>query len=316
MPPQLTVGKYQPTKQPIPQAYGSTAPYAVTPPPPAYGGGVPDLSWMTKKPYGWSPSATYAGTEQPLAPPPSTTITAPSTEGTAFGGSPSADWSSMIGGSWEVAQAEALMAQQMEQARNAFQGDLRSAFIDMGYQGDTSKLGDFSKYIDKDTIQKAIDNKYSQYAQVEQQRSHADAINQALLASRGGTTSGLATTTATDLAGQVEQARYEGLRGFLQQGRAGLGNLTSLQGQLSQGVMQARFAAAQRLAQMYAASAQPTYGGGGGGGGEGPPPYQYGSYDYSQIPMDTFTGPYNPKNPWKIPITTGPYGPGSWPTQR
>jgi hypothetical protein len=164
------------------------------------------------------------------------------------------DYASMIGGSYEVDAAESAMASQMAAARAQFQAQLRQNFIDLGYSGDMTKdngLGDFSKYIDKDTIQKAIDNKYSAYAQVKQQEAKTNAANDALLASSGLSLGGTTTATATDTINQAEQARYEGLRNFLSGGQAGLSNLTNLKLQLAQGVAQARAAAASRLAQMY-----------------------------------------------------------------
>jgi hypothetical protein len=164
------------------------------------------------------------------------------------------DYGSMIGGSWEVEAAESAMASQMAAARAAFQQQLRQNFIDLGYSGDLTKengLGDFSKYIDKDTIQKAIDNKYSAYATIKQQEAKANAANDALLASSGLSLGGTTTATATDTINQAEQARYEGLRNFLSGGQQGLSNLTSLKAQLAAGVAQARAAAAARLAQMY-----------------------------------------------------------------
>lgn len=163
------------------------------------------------------------------------------------------DYSSMIGGSYEVEAAESAMASQMAAARAAFQQSLRQNFIDLGYAGDLKEggLGDFSKYIDKETMQKAIDNKYSSYAQIKQQEAKTNAANDALLASSGLSLGGTTTATATDTINQAEQARYEGLRNFLSGGQQGLSNLTSLKSQLAAGVAQARAAAAARLAQMY-----------------------------------------------------------------
>ena len=164
------------------------------------------------------------------------------------------DYASMIGGSYEVGAAESAMAAQMAAARAQFQAQLRANFIDLGYSGDLTKesgLGDFSKYIDKTTIQKAIDNKYSAYAQVKQQEEKANAYNNAMLASQGLALGGTPTATSTETIGKAEQARYEGLRTFLSGGQQGLSNLTNLKLQLAQGVAQARAAAAARLAQMY-----------------------------------------------------------------
>jgi hypothetical protein len=171
----------------------------------------------------------------------------------------------MIGGSWEVGAAESAMASQMAAARAQFQAALRQQFIDLGYSGDTKDLGDFSKYIDKTTIQKAIDNKYSAYNQIKKQQEAGSSVNASLALSQGLAGSGSATAEAESLQSQVEQARYEGLRNFLSGGQTGLSNLTNMKNQLAQGVLQARFAAAQRLAQMYpptpaVAATQPDWG--------------------------------------------------------
>lgn len=266
----LTVGKFKPP--PITQSPGSAnSPYY-------YGSG----GYQPKPPSMASPAPPRVGTDYVPpgsfgAAPPQVggadpnpdagygTVYGPGTsqQGGAFGGGGTPDYTSLIGGSWEVAAAEAMMASQMAAARQSFQTDLRQGFIDLGYDKPVSGegIGDFSKYIDKDTIQKAIDNKYSAYAQIKQQETKANAVNSAMLASSGLGTSGTVTETASDTLGQVEQARYEGLRNFLGQGRSGLEQLASLKSQLAASVMNARFAAAQRLAAMY------QYGSGGGSGG-------------------------------------------------
>ena len=223
------------------------------------------------------------------------------------------DYGSMIGGSWEVAAAESAMAEQMAAARAQFQSQLRSNFIDLGYSGDMTKdngLGDFSKYIDKDTMQKAIDNKYSAYAQIKQQEAKTNAANDALLASSGLSLGGTTTATATDTINQAEQARYEGLRNFLSGGQQGLSGLANLKAQLSAGVAQARAAAAARLAAMYPPTpAQPAvepnwndYWGSYGGG-----IYSMPGQGNGWIVPGGGTNPYNPdnpNNPWWV-------GPGS-----
>ena len=250
----LSVGKYQPVRN----TYGAQA---------GGGGGFQPMSWMGGgKPPG-APGPQYGGQfmypnmgtsgnrpaadQQGPQAAPIPTITLPT--GTAGTPAYTPDYASMIGGSWEVDAAESAMASQMAAARAAFQKQLRASFIDLGYQGDLKEggLGDFSKYIDKDTIQKAIDNKYSAYAQVQKQKEQNQAMMEAQMAARGGTTSGTMTAGETDLSSQVEQAKYEGLRNFLSGGEAGLSNLTMMKNQLAAGVAQARAAAASRLAAMY-----------------------------------------------------------------
>lgn len=253
MPPQLTIGKFQPVKSAIPgvggtgfQAFGQPGyqnPYLTsgyTKPGAQYGG----VYGQYQPTIGDQKSTTPAGSVP--------TIQLP--QGTAATPAFTPDYGSMIGGSWEVEAAESAMASQMAAARAAFQSNLRQSFIDLGYSGDMTKdngLGDFSKYIDKATIQKAIDNKYSAYSTIKQQEAKANAYNDALLASSGLDVSGTAGSTATDTINKAEQARYEGLRNFLSGGQQGLQGLTQLKAQLAAQVAQARAAAAARLAQMY-----------------------------------------------------------------
>ena len=251
----LTVGKFQPIKntygyggggggggfQPSQAGYKNpylTSGYTAPGGPAARAGGQ------------WMPTKDQQGAQ--VTPAELPTITLP--QGTAGTPAYTPDYASMIGGSWEVGAAESAMAEQMAAARAAFQQQLRQNFIDLGYSGDLTKesgLGDFSKYIDKATIQKAIDNKYSAYAQVKQQEAKANAANDALLASSGLSLGGTTTATAQNTINQAEQARYEGLRNFLSGGQQGLSGLTQLKASLAAQVAQARAAAASRLAQMY-----------------------------------------------------------------
>jgi len=226
-------GGYQPPRYPGPQISGGTG---ITRPGGPPGGGY------------WHPAGDQAGATGGVIP----TIELPHAQAAIPAFTP--DYASMIGGSWEVGAAESAMAEQMAAARAQFQSQLRSNFIDLGYAGDLTKesgLGDFSKYIDKATMQKAIDNKYSAYAQIKQQEAKTNAANDALLASSGLSLGGTTTATATNTINQAEQARYEGLRNFLSGGQQGLSGLANLKAQLSAGVAQARAAAAARLAQMY-----------------------------------------------------------------
>ena len=164
----------------------------------------------------------------------------------------------MIGGSYEVAQAEAMMGAQMARARTNLQNSLRMNVIDLGI-GSKADLGDLSQYIDKATLQKAAANKYSTTAQIADQQARANANNDAQLAARGILSSGQTTKSAQDVTNQCEQARYMGLREFLRSGQTGLEHLGDVESQMAQGVMSARFAAASRLAQLYS--------GAGAGGG-------------------------------------------------
>jgi hypothetical protein len=205
------------------------------------------------------PSTSWTSPENPAEPihSVSTDITTPQATGGGWGNS-NVDMGALIGGSYEVADAERMMGEQMARARGDYTTDIRRAFVDLGMP-DTSQLsGDLSKYIDKDTIQKAVANKYSTYGDIANQVARSTKTNNALLAARGGLASGLTTNMATELTSAAEKARYQGLRDFLQQGTTGLRRISDLQAQLAAGVAQARAAAAARLAQMYAfAPSQP-----------------------------------------------------------
>lgn len=277
---QLTTGRYKP---PAPAAPGVSA---FSLPGSQYGGqyqypgapktGAAPITWSAGASAGPTPPTTKIPGGVGVMPP---TIQAP-TASPGYWETP--DYSSMIGGSWEVGAAESAMGSQMSAARAAFQSQLRQAFIDLGYTGDTGKgsqLGDFSKYIDKDTIQKAIDNKYSAYAQIQKQQTAASDVNAALALSQGLTGSGSATAEDESLQSQVEQGRYSSLRDFLSGGQTGLSNLSTMQAQLAAGVAQARAAAASRLAAMYPPTWHDPY---------APP---------TPAPYDPNTDPYFPGGP-------------------
>ena len=309
----LTVGRYQPARMTAgagaaggfqPGAYGMTMQTGGKPP---SGPG----SW-----YGGDfqhPAGGQVNQGVQVKPAPATIPEIKLPEGTAATPAYIPDYSSMIGGSYEVEAAESAMASQMAAARAAFQSQLRQSFIDLGYAGDLKEggLGDFSKYIDKDTIQKAIDNKYSAYAQIKQQEERANAYNDAMLASSGLSLGGTTTATANQTVSQAEQGRYEGLRNFLSGGQQGLAGLAQLKAGLAAQVAQARAAAAARLASMYpptpAQPAQPVdwndYWGSYGGGVYSTPTLAAGS----GIVPGGGVNPYNPDNP------NNPYwvGPGS-----
>jgi hypothetical protein len=173
----------------------------------------------------------------------------------------------------------------MARARSNLKADLRQNFIDLGI-GDTSKLGNLGQYIDKNTIQQAINNKYSVYGQVQQQEAKANAQNAAALAARGILQSGQSTSSAQDVINQAEQARYNGLREFLRSGQTGLEHMGDIQSQMSQGVMNAQFAAAQRVAQENAAAAALAAAQSAGQFGSAPS-----APAAPTIPTDTFTYP-------------------------
>jgi hypothetical protein len=249
---QLTVGGLPPV-MPQPGAPVVSSPYQTS---------TQDWQQRYQTP-GWSPGAVGVGggVSDPQLPGYQGTTPQVSVPSPQIGPNMGTDWTGMIGGSWEVAQAEAFMAEQMARARDSFTGDLRSAFINLGYTGDQSQLGNLSQYLDQSTIQNAISNKYSLYQQIADSAAKSNATNDAQLAARGILQSGQTAKSASDVAKVSEQSRYDALRNFLTSGSTGLTHLGDMEAQLAQGVANARFAAAQRLAAMY------PYGTGGGGGG-------------------------------------------------
>jgi hypothetical protein len=205
--------------------------------------------------------------------------------GTAGGTGGGVDWSNLIGGSYEVAGAEAMMGAQMARARTNLQNSLRMNLIDLGI-GDKTQLGNLSKYIDKDTLKQAIANKYSVYAQTAENEARANATNDAQLAARGILSSGQTTKSTQDVTNQAESARYSGLREFMRSGLTGLEHMGDVEAQMAQGVMQARFAAAARLAQLYS-------GAGAGGGtdlGGSSPAAPVAAAPYSPLTDPNFPG--------------------------
>jgi hypothetical protein len=156
----------------------------------------------------------------------------------------------LIGGDWEVQQAETDMASQMARKRGDFQAGLRQAFVDLG-ASDASKLGNLGKYIDAETIQKAIENKYSQTATIGKQAERSRAVNNAALAARGMLSSGQTTQDQADVSAAAESGRYMALRNFLGQGAGDLSSLADLESDLARNIAMARGAAAGRAAETY-----------------------------------------------------------------
>lgn len=175
-----------------------------------------------------------------------------------IGGGGGVDYSSLINGDWEVQDAETAMASRLAGLRGDFRTGIRRALVDLGLT-DKEKLGNFGSYIDADTIKAAAENKYSTQAQIQQQADKANAMNEARLAARGILSSGETTNQSANVLAGAEQARYKGLREFLEGGEAGLRNIADEEYGLGRQVAMARFAAAQRAAEI----------GGYGGGNDG-----------------------------------------------
>jgi hypothetical protein len=228
-------------------------------------------NWGQAAEYGWTGSpdpgvVTRATNNQYLSPYASAPM---------FGGGQQPSYGGMIGGDWEVQDAEAAMAARMASLRGDFTSGIRQALIDLGVT-DTSKLGGFGQYIDAETISKAAQNKYSQSAQVAAAEKRQQRQSRAALAARGILSSGQTTKSEGDIAATAETARYNALRDFLQQGQSGLRGIADEEYALSRGVAQARQAAAMRAAETYW---------GGMGGGEYGGDYQAQDLGMVQMPQ-------------------------------
>lgn len=158
------------------------------------------------------------------------------------------DINSLISGDWEVQSAIDAMGSRMAGLRSAFGENVKQGAIDLGF-GDTAKLGKFGSYIDQDTIAKAIANKYSANAQIQQGQDISNAKSQAALAARGALSSGQATKEAGDIGASAEKSRYDALQSFLSSGEQGLTGLANEESSLAGQVAQARANAAQRASQ-------------------------------------------------------------------
>jgi hypothetical protein len=159
------------------------------------------------------------------------------------------DWAAMIPGDWEVTDAEAQGNKMQGEAEAAFQKQLRQAFIDYG--GDSSKLGDYSKYIDDPTIQAAQNNKFSQTAQNLAAMTKSLANTNAQLAARGMGRSGKSTEVARQALEAKELADYTGLRSFLGGADEGTAGLAQTRQSIADRITAARSSAAARLAAQY-----------------------------------------------------------------
>jgi hypothetical protein len=178
------------------------------------------------------------------------TITGGGNFNTGGGGGGPTGGAGLIGGDWEVQAAEAAMGAGMARKRGDFQAQLRQALIDLGI-GDTSKLGNLSQYIDADTIKAAVENKYSQNAQIGQQAEKITAQTRARNAAMGRLSSGETTNRETEIAAQAEGNRFSALRDFLSGGAVGLSSLADAEAGYAEQIAMARAAAAQRAAETY-----------------------------------------------------------------
>jgi hypothetical protein len=133
------------------------------------------------------------------------------------------DYASMIPGDWQVTDAQAQGNKLTGEAEAAFQKSLRQAFIDYG--GDSSKLGDYAKYIDQPTIDAAQANKFSTVAQNLAAMTKSLRQQRAALAARGIGSSGANTEMTRQALTAKEAADYQGMRSFLSGADQGTANL-------------------------------------------------------------------------------------------
>ena len=159
------------------------------------------------------------------------------------------DWMSMIPGDWEVTDAEAQGNRLQGEAEGAFQKALRQAFIDYG--GDSSKLGDYAKYIDEPTIQAAQNNKFSQTAQNLAAMTKGLANQRAVLAAKGLGRSGKSTEITRRALEAKEQGDYTAMRSFLSGADEGTAGLATTRQTIADKIAAARSSAAARLAASY-----------------------------------------------------------------
>jgi hypothetical protein len=159
------------------------------------------------------------------------------------------DWAAMIPGDWEVTGAEAAGNKMQGEAEASFQKALRQAFIDYG--GDSSKLGDYAKYIDDPTIQAAQNNKFSQTAQNLAAMTKGLRQSRAALAARGIGSSGANTEQTRRALEAKEQGDYTAMRSFLSGADEGTAGLATMRQTIADKIAAARSSAAARLAAAY-----------------------------------------------------------------
>jgi len=164
------------------------------------------------------------------------------------GGWTTPNYGAIIAGDWELGQAQAQGAKDIGGAETDFQKRLRQAFIDFG-ASDTSRLGEYAKYIDNPTIEAAKQNKFSTLAQNLKAQTANLRQGRAALAARGMLSSGQTTNdTLTQEQGR-EQADYGGLRDFLGGADQGTSQLASLRQSIADRIAAARQSAADRAYQ-------------------------------------------------------------------
>lgn len=160
------------------------------------------------------------------------------------------DYSSLIQGDYGYQQAQAQGQQALAQGETDFQKALRTAFIDLGAQ-DTSKLGEWAKYIDQPTIEAAKANKFAALAQNLQQATKSLRQNRAALAARGILSSGQTTQDTLTNQQAREQGDYGALRSFLSGTEQSAQGLAGLRSSIAAQISAAREAAAARAAAAY-----------------------------------------------------------------
>ena len=179
---------------------------------------------------------------------------APGAVAPPVGGAPQPSYSDFLGSDPWVKQAQAAGESGIQEAESGFQKSLRQAFIDFG-ASDTSRLGDYAKYIDDPTIEAAKNNKFSRLARSLKAQTANLRQGRAALAARGMLSSGQATNDTTQQLNAREASDYGSLRDFLGGADQGLSNLAGLRRSYADSLRTAQNDAAGRYADQY-----PDYG--------------------------------------------------------
>jgi hypothetical protein len=149
-----------------------------------------------------------------------------------------------------VKQAQAAGESGIQEGESAFQKSLRQAFIDFG-ASDTSRLGDYAKYIDAPTIEAAKQNKFSKLAQSLKAQTANLRRGRAALAARGILSSGQATNDTLEQQNARETSDYGSLRDFLGGADQGLSSLAGLRRSYAESLGNAQNDAAKRYSDQY-----------------------------------------------------------------
>lgn len=159
------------------------------------------------------------------------------------------DYNALLAGDWEPNDAVITGGKMRGEAEAGFQAALRRAFIDFG--GDSSKLGNWAKYIDQPTIEAAQANKFSQTAQNLAAMTKNMRQSRAALAARGLTSSGQSTENAKLALEAKQLADVTAGRTFTDLAESGERGLGKVETDIAAMIDAARSRAAARIAQEH-----------------------------------------------------------------